>query len=147
MTIAITLGILFSLFAGITEGTQIYERGAPEEEKNKLNGLWHTTQLLERIFAIAFGFSLCFVYQEYGLWYAFGGVLFLVASSFKTLYDGIINIRLGRGFFHVSQTTTSTMEKWTPWYVKMGLLLASVLALIFIPRKEQKNEDRDSGSL
>lgn len=143
------LGLAFILFAGMTESLQIEERSGKYEgdEKKKIGTAWHTTQMLERIFAIAFGFSVYFVYNETGWLYTGAAYLFTFVVLFKVLYDGAINLWLNRGFFHVSQTTTSTMEKWTPWYVKVGLLIASVIALIFIPRKEQTNEDRDSRSL
>lgn len=143
------LGIGFILFAGMTESLQIEEKYGSYDEntRKKLGTAWHTTQMLERIFAIAFGFSVYFVYNETGWLYTGAAYLFTFVVLFKVLYDGTINLWFNRGFFHVSQTTTSTMEKWTPWYVKVGLLIVSMIALIFIPRKEQKHEDRDSGSL
>jgi len=143
------LGIAFILFAGITEALQTDEKYGTHDPvtRSKIGTAWHTTQMLERIFGIAFGFSVYFVYNETGWLYTGAAYLFTFVVLFKTLYDGAINLWFNREFFHVSQTTTSTMEKWTPWYVKVGLLIASVIALIFIPRKERQHEDRGGRSL
>lgn len=154
LIIAIVLLLGFIIFASFAEGIEMHERFIipakinailqtpdsiiPKEEKKSIvsmlndkskryNALWHTHQMLERIALLLGSFLLGL--SQFQIFTKLA-VIFLIAVTFKTVYDGVINVYLEREFFHISSTTTSTLEKLTPKWVKLTLIAIGIMLII-----------------
>lgn len=119
--------ILFILFASFAEGIEWKERylALTYTERERLNKLWHWLQFFERVFAIAFGFS---VGLFSGLSWLTLKIIFITAVVFWIIYDIVINYYASRDLFRPSKTTTSFSEKF--YILKPVLLVAALILLL-----------------
>lgn len=139
--ISITLGVIASLLAGFQESAEMKEeRTVVTVERAKfLQWLWHTLQMYERVAFAVYGASVVYMYayEDVPLLTIIFSVLF-VWSFYWIVYDGLINLALGRGFFVVSTTSGSTIDKlfikwgFPQWALKLLLLLSSLSLAIFL---------------
>jgi hypothetical protein len=128
---AIITGLLFVLFASLAESFEYAERYVVTDilQDKFLSKAWHWFQLLERIFAIVFGFSLSFYLIGIG---EAVKVVFLTASVFWIAYDGAINIARNKNIFFISGQSASTFDVFAHPVLKIGLLITSLIILLFL---------------
>lgn len=127
MIIQVIIGLLFIAFASLAEGIEWKERysNIDKKERSRLNRLWHLLQFFERVFAVAFGWSVGYAA---GLSFDAIKIIFFIAVMFWIVYDVTINFYAGRPLLKPSLTTTSTMEKY--YWLKPILLILAILFLV-----------------
>lgn len=115
----------FILFASFAEGIEWKERYSQLsfQERSRLNKTWHWLQFSERLFGIAFGFTLSAVY---GFSLMSLKVAFAVGVLFWIIYDITINYYKNTNLFEPSQYSTSILEKLA-WLKPILVLLSIVL--------------------
>lgn len=128
MPIIIITYLIASIVAGIGEGLRI-------KDVSKYSTAWHWLQLFERVLIFTAGYltaSVTGILQISVLLLVFAVVFFIV-------YDGCINLILGRNFFYVSKTSTAFTEKFAQWYVKIPLIIILFLLNAFLGKKYGKS--------
>lgn len=130
MNLILLTGLLFILFASLTESFQLRERYFETNsiKQKQLNFWWHKFQLLERTFAIGFGIALATLNSLTEMVVA----LFLIASIFWIVYDGFIMLMTGRTFFQRTTTTTSWFRFISYPELKIGVFFVMVILAIII---------------
>jgi len=121
----IIIGILFIAFASLAESLEFYERYLSNNPltSKRYNSLWHLFQLLERFFAILFGFSLASSNNPISH-------LLFVAALFWLIYDASLNFVKNKNLFYVSSTSGNFLEKYSSFPVKLGFLSITIILLI-----------------
>ncbi|MCK9209249.1 MAG: hypothetical protein M0P61_00295 [Ignavibacteriaceae bacterium] len=131
MLIVITVGLLFVTCAALAESYEYRERYVVTDilQDRYLTKSWHWFQLFERVFAILFGYCLSSYLISIG---EAVKVVFLIASVFWTAYDGAINIARNKNIFFISGQSTSTFDVFAHPWLKIGLLITSLIILLFL---------------
>lgn len=125
MVTAILLYIITSIVTGIGEALRI-------KDVNKYSPEWHALQFFERLLFFVSG---AWTFTYFPFWDAVA-MLFLLGIIFFILYDGIINLYLGRQFFYVSKTTKAQTEKFAHWYIKIPMLVLIIITNIVLRRNK-----------
>jgi len=127
--LSLIAGLAFCISTGITEGAQLRENKLilSDMEELRLNALWHTSQTVERITAICFGFMISFVFQT-GVILAVS-VTLVIHSSYWIIYNSFVNVYLNRHIFHQTKTSTSTIDNL---FNRLGLPMIVVQVLYYI---------------
>ncbi|CAG0979926.1 hypothetical protein ANAEL_01685 [Anaerolineales bacterium] len=143
IVIALLAGVITIILAAYTDAFQQYEYQILRREKQKLeedkapssmiaaleikmlkfNAYWHSTQVGERMLMFLFG-GIAWALPFYEMLQVAG----VIIAFWWIVYDGIINMWLGRAFWHRSTTSTATADKIAYWQIKVVLL---ILALMF----------------
>lgn len=143
IAIALMAGVITIILAAYTDAFQQYEYQILRREKQQLeedkapssmiaaleikmlkfNAYWHSTQVGERMLMFLFG-GIAWALPFYEMLQVAG----VIIAFWWIVYDGIINMWLGRAFWHRSTTSTATADKIAYWQIKVVLL---ILALMF----------------
>lgn len=129
MITAIVMGLLFVAMASCAEAWEYRERYIVTDvlQDKYLSKAWHWAQLFERASAILFGYFL----HNLPL-LSVGKVIFFVASVFWIVYDGAINIARNKNIFYISGQSTSVFDVFAHPVLKIGLLITSIIILLFL---------------
>ncbi len=140
--IALLAGVITIILAAYTDAFQQYEYQILRREKQKLeedkapssiiaaleikmlkfNAYWHSTQVGERMLMFLFG-GIAWALPFYEMLQVAG----VIIAFWWIVYDGIINMWLGRAFWHRSTTSTATADKVAYWQIKVVLLILSLM--------------------
>jgi hypothetical protein len=91
------------------------------KQKDLFGTMWHTYQMAGWIVTF-----LTIAILIFDPWTAIK-TTFVGGAFWWTIYSGYLNALKKRWWFHQSTTTTSTMEKYGTIYVKLGLIVLSLL--------------------
>lgn len=129
----IALLIIFSVTFFVTNVYENYYRDKERESdhpvkvKDLYGKLWHRMQWLNWFLVISFT-----TYLYFDLSYLWGSLILLSAALWWIMYDGVLNSLKRRYFFYQSPYTTSELEPFANLYVKIILLIISVIILVVI---------------
>lgn len=129
----IALLIIFSITFFVTNVYENYYRDKERESdhpikvKDLYGKLWHRMQWLNWFLVISFT-----TYLYFDLSYLWGSLILLSAALWWIMYDGVLNSLKRRYFFYQSPYTTSELEPFANLYVKIILLIISVIILVVI---------------
>lgn len=124
--ITISLTIACPIMAGLGEGLRI-------KDVIKYSANWHILQWIERVLIYS---SAAANYLLHPFWTATAYTA-LFAVAFFILYDGVINLTLGKSFFYVSPTSKAITEQYAHWYIKLPMLIVVIIINILTGRKQK----------
>lgn len=122
----IKLFLFFFAYLIVNTLENFYRERWKYDTKNsrKYSKIWHNVQYIR--------WCLVFLYvlsAEEFLDFVLSAFLF--STIWWTLFDGFLNLLRQRNFFYQSKQTTSVLEKYALPWVKISLLLVSVLLTIY----------------
>jgi len=123
----LSLSIAYPIIAANTEWQQFKEKTTTGLERKGWASKWHTTQWYERATGFAMAMSIP-LHTGFDLKQTLADS-FLSGVLFWNIYDGVLNVKRGQGFYYSSQTTPSSFRHFD--FLKIPLLIIA-LGLYFI---------------
>lgn len=116
--------VIYSVISGQTEYYRMVDRAVCHTGDLSYSKKWHNLQYAEVGSALMVGGSIALTSED--LFDAFKQVL-MVGAVRWVVRDGVYNLNQKNNFFYQSPNTTSILEPFGYWYIKIGLLLIIIM--------------------